>query len=278
MGVTATVLAGTTPPQVGVVVTGLDATATVTVQASTDGLAWQTVRGANRLVVNGGSTFVRDFVPALNVPTTYRVVVATGTTPTPSTAVVTATSPTAWIQDPMDPATAVAVDCLGLGLGLLALADSFATLTRAQAADVAQVQGTRVPVASVGARQAPSRVALHLRADLASQDEQAATLRALLDNAGVVVLRGFPLAVPIDPVSHAVASLQESPVVGSLLGVRNDWALDMTMVRPTTASVAIAWWTYAEVHTIWAPDTYAAVKAARPGSTYLDWSASPERP
>ena len=67
-------------------------------------------------------------------------------------------------------------------------------------------------------------------------------------------------------------------MVGGLLGQRNDWHLDVTQVRPSSLAIAVPWWTYDEVKAIWVPDTYDSVKAARPGTTYLDWARSPERP
>jgi hypothetical protein len=80
-------------------------------------------------------------------------------------------------------------------------------------------------------------------------------------------------------VAHVLAgTVDESPVIGGLLGERNDWVLDVTQVRATAAAIAIPWWTYAEVAALWVPDTYDQVKAARPGDTYLDWARSPVRP
>lgn len=281
MGIAVEILPDQGAPQVGVTITGLDPVATSVISVSTStsgGVTWQTVRGADHVSVVG-ATFVRDFVPALNVPVTYRLVVHVGTTPTPTQATILVPSATAWVQDPLNPAGAVAVDCWGAGAGMLALADSFERMTRAQATDVATVQGNRLPVASVGTRQAPSRVLVHLRAVLPAQDALAADLRALLDTAGTLVLRGLPVAIPLDPVAHVVTgSVDEAPVVGSLLGERADWALEVTQVRPTSTAIAIAWWTYDEVLALWTPDTYDQVTAARPGDTYLDWSRSPERP
>jgi hypothetical protein len=281
VGIAVALLPDAGAPQVGVTITGLHATtpSTISVQTSTPGAnTWQTVRGADHLVVTGG-VFVRDFVPPLNVATTYHLIVHAGpTTPTPTEATITVASLTAWVQDPLNPTAAVAVDCWGRGRGVSLLADSFEDLTRAQPVDAVTVQGARLPVASVGTRQAPSRVQVHLRANLATQDTLAASLRALLDNAGTLVLRGLPATIPLDPVAHVVAAVVESPVVGSLLGERDDWQLDVTQVVPTSMTVAVPWWTYAQVVTLWAGQTYTDAKNARPGTTYLDWARDPRRP
>ena len=281
MGISVDVLPDAGAPQVGITVTGLVAgtPSTISVRLSTDGgVTWQTVRGADRVSVIG-AVFLRDFVPPLNRPVTYQLVVHTGTTPTPTEDTVTVPSSTAWVQDPLNPTAAVPVDCWGAGAGVMVLADAFETLTRAQSVDATQVQGARLPVASVGTRQAPSRVRVHLRTLLPAQDATTATLRTLLDTAGTLVLRGLPATIPLDPVAHVVTGpVDDVPVIGSLLGERNDWVMDVTQVRPTALVIAIPWWTYAEVEAVWTPDTYDQVKAARPGSTYLDWAQSPERP
>lgn len=282
MGIAVAVLPDAGPPQVGITLTGLHATtpSTISVRTSVDGgTTWQGVRGADHISVIGAA-FLRDFVPPLNVPVTYRLTVHTGTTtPTPTEATITVPSTTAWVQDPLNPAGGVAVDCLGAGRGVMALADSFETLTRTQPADLAQVQGARLPVASVGTRQGPSRVPVHLRALLPAQDAETAALRALLDTAGTLVLRGLPAAVPLSPSAHVITgAVDEVPVVGGLLGPRNDWVLEVTEVRPTTMAVAVPWWTYAEVRALWAGATYDQAKASRPGATYLDWARDPTRP
>lgn len=282
MGIAVAVMPDPGAPQVGVTVTGLAAgtPSVISVRVSHNGgTTWTQVRGADHVTVTGG-TFVRDFVPALNVASLYELVVHSGTTtPTPTQATITVTSTTAWISDPLYPALAVPVECLPLGVGALVLADSFASMTRDQQFDAVLVSGARYPVAAVGMRQAPSRVPLHLRTKTAKQAGVAADLRNLLDLSGVLVLRGLPAAVPLDPVAHvAVGGVDEHPVVGGVLGERNDWTMTATQVRPTTSAIVVPWYTYAAVFAAWAPLTYADAKAARPGATYLDWLRDPRKP
>lgn len=282
MGIAVAVMPEDGAPQVGVTVTGLDpgSLSVISVEVSWDtGLTWHAVRGAARVSVIG-SVFVRDYVPALNTALTYRLVVHSGaTTPTPTTATITVPSLVAWIQDPLYPAEAVAVDCLPGGTGPLVLSDSFAALTRVQEWDAALVIGTRTPVASVGMRQAPSKVALHLRTRTADQEATTRAVRLLFDLAGVLVLRGFPATIPLAPVTYAVAGdVVESPVLGGVLGLRNDWDVSLTAVGGTSNAVAVPWFTYDDVAALWVPDTYDAVAAARPGDTYLDWARDPRRP
>jgi len=67
-------------------------------------------------------------------------------------------------------------------------------------------------------------------------------------------------------------------IVGNVLGLRNDWRLSATVVRPTAVKIAVPWWSYNQVFALWAPSSYNDAKAARPGQTYLDWLRTPELP
>ncbi len=198
-------------------------------------------------------------------------------------ATVTVTSDTAWIQDPLDPRGAVPVDAeYDNGTGAWTLASTAASVMRRQVADVVSVEGSRYPVASVGVRQAPSSVPIFLRA-ASAQGEMVRRLRALFDEAGVLVIRGMHSDCPLDPVAHVIAGdIEEVPVVGGLPGFRNDWHLVVDQVRPTSMKIVVPWFTYDQVKALWdewAPaSTYDQVIAARPGDTYLDWQRYPEVP
>lgn len=282
MGIAVEVLPDAGAPQVGVTVTGLSASgdSAVSVQVSWDaGRTWHGVRGAERVAVRGGD-FFRDHVPPLNTPATYRLVLHSGgVVPSPSEATITVPSASAWIQDPLNPRGAVEVECVRTGAGLMLMTGTAAKILRRQPVDLATVEGARYPVASVGVRQAPSGVPIVLRAVAASQGALIKVMRDLLDTAGQVVIRGLPLDIPLDPVAHVVAGdVAEVPVVGGLLGFRNDWELSVTQVRPTSIRIIVPWWTYDQVRALWSPRNYDQVKAARPGATYLDWSRDPEVP
>lgn len=282
MGISVEVLPDAGAPQVGVKVTGLSTSgdSVVTIQVSWDaGQTWHGVRGAERAVVRGGD-FFRDHVPPLNVAAVYRLLVHSGAVvSSPVEATITVHSSSAWIQDPLNPRGAIEVESVRAGTGLMLMTGTAARILRRQPVDLATVEGARYPVASVGVRQAPSGVPIALRAVAASQGALMRTMRDLLDTAGQVVIRGLPLDIPLDPVAHVVAGdVEEVPVVGGLLGFRNDWELSVTQVRPTSMRIVVPWWTYDQVRALWAPRTYDQVKAARPGATYLDWSRDPEVP
>lgn len=282
MGILVEALPDAGAPQVGVTVTGLSASSesVVSVQVSWDaGVTWTGVRGAQEVAVTGAA-FFRDHVPPLNTPATYRLVLHSGTAPTgPLEAAITVPSDTAWIQDPLAPRSAVPVTWRHTLDGIALLSSSAATFTQKQAVDLATTEGARLPVASVGVRQGPSGIPLHLRGMVAEQGALIKALRALLDSAGQLVLRGLPAEIPIDPVAHViVGDTQSVPVIGGVVGQLTDWRLTATQVRPTTMRIVVPWWTYAQVTALWAPRSYAEAAAARPGTSYIDWSKNPEVP
>ncbi|MFF2621305.1 hypothetical protein [Oerskovia jenensis] len=280
MGIAVEVLPDAGAPQVGVTVTGLSGSgeSIVSVLVSWDnGTSWHGVRGAERVRVTEGD-FFRDHVPPLNTPAIYRLVVHSGTVvPSPLEATIMVPSASAWIQDPVNPRSAVPVkSVMRGGAGVQLLAPSAASLVRRQTVDLARPEGARYPVASVGTRQAPADLPLLIRALAAPQGTLVTSLRALLDSAGQVVIRGLHPAVPIDPVAHVTTG--DITEVLTPVGVRNDWELSVTQVRPTSMRIVVPWWTYDQVKALWAPRTYDQVKSARPGATYLDWSRDPEVP
>lgn len=266
-------------PQVGVTVTGLDAVSpsVVSVQVSWDeGFTWHTVRGADRITVTG-ALFVRDHVPPLNVEARYRLVVHSGAvTPLRGEDRITIVSDRVWVQDPLDPRTAVAVQCSHDGDDVYLLADSVAAYSRRRPLDLVTPLGGRLPVASAGTRQAPSGIPLYLRAPMGDQGALAKAVRELFDSAGVVVFRGLPGELGLDAVLHAVDSVvTDAPVVGRILGMRTDFTLAVDQVAPPSLRISVVWWTYAQVAALTEGQTYADRVAQAAGATYLDVQRDP---
>ena len=119
------------------------------------------------------------------------------------------------------------------------------------------------------------RVTGGLRA-ASAQGEMVRRLRALFEQAGVLVIRGMHSDCPLDPVAHVIAGdITELPKDGGLYGVHNTWELVVDQVRPTSMKIVVPWFTYDQVKALWdawtPAATYAQVIAARPGDTYLDW-------
>lgn len=273
-------------PQAGITIDGLSVVTgcAITVTVSWDGGAtWNAVRGGTLTGILG-STFIRDYAAPLNTTATYKAVVTGGTTATWTTTV-TITSAYGWIQDPLAPRNAVPLMVSGQSSSsaVMLIAPSFRSLTRAQPSDSATVLGARLPVASLGTRQAPSDVPISLRADIATQGALVNSLRTLFDQAGLLLLRGLP-AIGLDPVAHVSAGdLAESAVTSStLLGVYNIWTLNVTQVRPTSTRIVVPWWTFDQVLALvqgqlsGGATTYTQVTSAQPvGKTYTQWLANP---
>lgn len=284
MGISLEVLEPDNAPQVGITVSGLDpaSSSVISVQVSSDeGTTWEGVRGAKQVEV-ASSAFFRDFVPPLNAPATYRLVVHSGAvTPEPTEATVTVMSDRAWISDPLNPRSTIPLTWRRTPDALMLLDDSLNAYTLPQPTDVVTPQGARLPVASIGQRLAPAGMVLHLRAFAAAQGALVKSLRQLFDTAGSVVIRGLPVGLGLDPVMHVIADVRDVPVVGGLLGERRDFVLEAQQVRPTSLKVVVPWWTYADVaalveQVLGLDATYAAVMAAAPGSTYIDWLRRPD--
>lgn len=287
MGLSIELMPDAGAPQVGITVDGLDdqAPSVISVEVSwDDGVTWHGVRGAREITALGG-TFVRDHVCPLNVEARYRLVVHSGAvTPSPTEDTITVTSDVAWVQDPLAPRMAVPVVWAQRDDAVALLARSAADVQRRRPRDIVTPEGARLPVASVGPLGAPSGVALHLRALAQAQAQLVKGLRGLLDTAGVLVVRGLPADLGLDPVAHVVdGGTTERPVVGGRLGLHNDWHLTVDQVRPPALSIVVPWWTYAQVRAAWeawaeaeeTDATYENVVGARPGSTYLDWLRDP---
>lgn len=267
-------------PQAGITIDGLSTSTACTVVVTVSwngGVTWNPVRGGSLTGVLG-SAFVRDYVPALNVPATYRAVVTGGTTVTWTTTT-TIPSALAWIQDPLAPRSAVSFTTRRIAGSMELMAGSFAEAKRPQAIDRAVPIGARIPVASIGLRQVPMDVPLILGA-AAAQNTAYLALVALLDSAGQVVLRGLPAESPFDPVVHVTV---DAPSTMTMRGksAYNEMPLVVSQVQPVTMRIVIPWWTCDQVLALVQSQlgvgaTCAQVLAAQPtGKTCTSWVANP---
>lgn len=276
--ITATQTSDPGAPQVGITVAGLSTVtaSTVVVDVSWDGGAtWNAVRGGT---ITGalGSTFIRDYVPALNVRSTYRATVSIGSSEV-VTATATATSATAWIQDPLAPRNAVPLYADMSNGHILLTLGSLATATWAQRVDTAVPIGSSLAAASISVRQKVAALPLVLTYDVAAEG---GALRNMLMGAGQLVVRGLSsTATQLDPVAHVtVGDAQEARFAANTVA---QWTLIARQVRPVTMRVVIPWWTYDQVKAlvqsqVGSTATFDQVKTAMPaGKTYTQWVADP---
>ncbi|MGB2557727.1 SGNH/GDSL hydrolase family protein [Cellulosimicrobium cellulans] len=195
-------------------------------------------------------------------------------------ATITVASDTAWIQDPLDPRGAVSVRLdsnVAEGEVWLTLG-SLSEAKWSQPVDLAYVEGSAYPVASVGQRVIAGEIPLNLSYEVMAEG---GAMRRLLRNAGQLVLRGMPDDV-VEPVAHVVVGDATEQRVASGSHQVATWDLTARQVRPTSMRVVVPWFTYDQVHALWqewtAGATYDQVTATRPGTTYLDWQRDPEVP
>jgi hypothetical protein len=266
------------PPLVGITVAGLSdaTTSVVTLDVTWDGgLTWHPVRGATGMRVIGAG-YIRDYVPPLNVPATYRLTVQSPAGVPPATATITLAAPNLWVQDPLDPSAGFEASTTDMrpGLALLELA-SLSEATWKQTVDLVLPLGASTPVGSVGQRSHASDVKLTVAYDEATDD---GSVRRTLMASGVVTIRGLPVTHMLDAVDHLALGDAVERRVRDTRQTVTLWDLTGTVVRAPGQDIVVPFWTYADVFNLWAGQTYAQAMAARPGQTYLQWLRDPRRP
>lgn len=261
-------------PWAGVTVTGLAAGAQVLT-------VWRTVAG-ERAAVRGGrrldvldSAYVIDYELPPGQPVTYTLEVLSGAN---AGAVVAPASITydsggcGYLHDPLDPTVVVPVWASRAPNGEAVLAGrAFRELSRSADVAMHDVLGSSLPVAIGGQRRAPAGVDLSVLTDAEVQNTR---LRDMLDQSAVLVLRVPPgwLGGAMPPVSYvALPEVVEQPLTAHLQGVGRyltRWQMLGSRVRPSSASVLVALFTYQDVEELFA--TYGQKQASAGGGTYLD--------
>lgn len=258
-------------PRVGVTVTGLSAVveSTITVWRSVAGEPRAAVRGLRGAVVVD-ATYVVDYEAPLGRPVTYTLEVTSGpTTPTTLEATVSVASTDAWLQDPLDPSTAVALATDQVDGGVWFHARALSRIGYASTAELVQVLGAEYPVALGGRPGAPTGVPFDVFTDSA---EQCNRVRTLIGSAFPLLLRTVPaISPPLRSLAYMRADAVEQPVTSLMGGTLTVWELTGDLVQPPSIRILVPTWTYAQVAAMWA--TYADAAAA--GRTYLDWMKDP---
>lgn len=269
-------------PQAGITVSDLSEVtgSTVVVDVSWDGqVTWNAVRGGT---VEGalGSTFVRDHVPALGRESVYRATI-TGGSEEVITTTVTVESDTAWLQDPLDPRSAVPMKPTLTDSNLMIMEGSLESFTTPQAVDTVTPMFSDLPVASIGQALKFQGVPFALSVP-AAQGALINAMRALMANSGQLVLRGLPTSLPIDAVVHVTAvNRTEHVATGGTRDLFNAWSMAISQAAPKSVQIVIPWWTYDQVKALVGTEvgplaSYVEVTAAMPeGKTYVEWQATP---
>lgn len=234
----------------------------------------QAVRGARKWTVNG-SNFVVDYEAPLGRSVAYDVEVTSGLNygagiTQQST---TVTSATWWIQDPLVPSSAIAVDVSKQDSSKPYLtAAAVKSLEYAAGVNIIPVLGSTQPVALMGQRLAASGVDFSMFTNTATVTTQ---LRNLLQQTPLLLVRSNGVRNNGVPglAYYAAAKPVEHPVTVGFGGTLTNWALSGDLVAAPTMNVLVPVWTYGNVAALWA--TYQQAQTALAAKTYLDVLKSP---
>lgn len=267
-------------PRVGITITGLSASteSTVTVWRSVPGEGRAEVRGLRKTAVLD-ATYVVDFEAPLARPVTYTLEVSGPDVPETLTSTVTVPSDHVWLQDPLDPTSAVAVAPQAMGGDIWFSAAALGSIGYPNPGSLIRVMGDRYDTALGGGRRGASGVPFDV---YTTAIEAANRLRILLDAAPTLLVRTIPaISPPLPALAYVHADVNEQPVNAlmeaidpspSLLGGSvTYWSLRGDLVKAPSINLLVPTWTYEQVSALW--ETYEATQAR--GATYLDWMKDP---
>lgn len=232
------------------------------------------VRGARTITVVD-SFFVEDFEAPFNRDITYELEILSGPdagTPTLFTDVVLP-SDRGYIQDPMNPASAVPVHGVkGPNGEAYFRADTFASMAYTAGVSLFPVMGSNKPVSIGGMRRAAANIPIAMSTRAEAENVR---LRDLVKDAVHLVIRPLPEWGSYVPgtATYAAETVEEQPVDVAWGGSLTRWVTDGTIVRSSSARVVIALWRYQDVAEIFA--TYDQKQAAATGQTYLEDQKNP---
>lgn len=178
-----------------------------------------------------------------------------------------------WIQDPLDPDSAIKVYAVAGPDGEPTLLPSAVAQLEYEAdTSIIKIMGNDEPVALLGQRMQASNVPFHFFTDAA---QQASDLRELIGQAPILLIRPGADWGPSLPGACYVAPPvpQESPA-GIIYGnPYTEWKFTSSLVMPPSMNIVIPFWTYGDVEDLWA--TYQQAQTALSGKTYLQVKKSP---
>ncbi|WP_104087037.1 hypothetical protein [Arthrobacter sp. GMC3] len=267
-------LAPSPAPSVGVTVTGLGATPTVF-------NVWRTAAGRRTLIRGGGnretvdSDYVIDDEVPFNIVASYDVEIISGPTITqPTTAAsITVPSTRGWLQDPLVPGSAIAIDATHRTDGAPVLrATALSELMYAADVSLMQVIGSTDPVALIGQRASASGVDFDMVTKAA---EQSNNLRDLIMSGGPLLIRPVaPWGNSLPPLCYiAAAGVSELPKRAQLGDDTVDWLIKAPLIKGPSMDVLVPRWTWGDVEALYA--TWQQIETALAGKTWLDVIKSP---
>jgi hypothetical protein len=232
--------------------------------------ARQAVRGVRRRTFVT-SDFVEDFEPPLNTLLTYEleIVGGLGVGATSSTATITLTTTRGWIQDPLDPTTAVPIYADVSTLGPNLTDSAIRSVEYPVDKTVLPISGSKLPMVLLGQRRAASDVSFEMESDSATYNGQ---LRDLTTNSPLLLIRPLPVWSDAMPGLCYVAadSIKETR---EGWGNLKTWSITSPLYAPPTMDVLVPTWTYGDVAALWS--TYQQAQTAHTCKSYFSVKKSP---
>lgn len=234
----------------------------------------QAVRGARKWTVNG-SNFIVDYEAPLGRSVAYDVEVTSGLNNGAGVTqqTTTVTSSTWWIQDPLIPSSAIALNVSKQDSSKPYLtAAAVKGLEYAAGVNIIPILGSPEPVALMGQRSIAANVDFSMFTNTASVTTQ---LRNLLQQTPLLLVRSNGVRNDGVPglAYYAAAKPVEHPVTVPFGGTLTHWQLTGDFVAAPTMNVLVPIWTYQAWDALW--PTYQAMLTALSGKTYLDVLKSP---
>lgn len=223
-----------------------------------------------------GSDFIEDFEVPLGRVVTYELEILSGFGlggPT-DTATITVNATSGWIQDPLDPGSAVRLIATDDGeTGLPMLKDeALKSLEIPADINLVQILGSKDPVALMGERMARRGVSFAMATNAA---QSATDLRELLEQTPLLLIRPLPeWAAALPGLCYTAAPTPvELPVNEAWGGTLTEWKFETGLVAVPTMNLVIPTWTYQDWQDLWT--TYQQAQTALSGDSYLQVKKSP---
>jgi len=259
-------------PFAGISVTGLalDEGSVITIWRSVPGEPRTVVQGARDMEVTAAA-FIEDWGVPLGRKVTYTLEIVSGSVePEVLTDTITIHSDTAWLQDPLNPVTAVPLDVTSDRGGVYLRSDAFSELARSLPGSIHYPMGSGLGASLGGQRRAPTGVPLTVVTNAAAQ---ATRLRTLLQTSTTLMLRTTETIDQVEATTYWHVGLSEQPITTFNPAVRADitrWPLVGDQTRGPSVSVLVPRWTYGQVK-----ELYSTYGQTIDGRRYLDWVRDP---
>ena len=263
-------------PRAELVVTDLTPTDNVVTFWRTSEGYREPIRGTYRKTVNSGEVVV-DYEMPFNRDVIYEIEIVSGASAGLVISTVTANLPMDrwWMQDPLVPASAMAVASATDDPSVpIFTSEALAKLQYTSGVSILPVPGSDLPVAIAGQRMAAAGIPFNMFTQMA---ESTTALRNLLKQTAIVLLRpgsgpgsydGFSGAMYL-----AVGEASEVATVDQDGVDITEWQLSGQRVAAPTLAVVVPIWTYGEVEALWS--TYQQAQTTLAAKTYLDTVRSP---